>query len=152
MIQDRELLTPSLSADARAPQAIYSAGTGFIASFFGGPMAGALFALVNSQRLRRLRTDWLIAPFALAICVLLRLSFIDHRWDWLDKLLGAGSFRFVYKLLGFAFFGAIYALHKPYYRSMSLLGLKTPNGIVICILAIAVGVGVQYGITYLIPS
>ena len=152
MIQDRELLTPSLTADARVPQAIFSAGTGFLASFLGGPVSGAVVALVNSQRLRRLRTDWPIGLLALALCVLLRLSVIDHFWDWLDNLLGKGSVRFVYKLVGMAFFGAIYALHRPYYRSMSLLGLKTPNGIVLGIVAIALGVGVQFGLFYLVPS
>jgi hypothetical protein len=151
MIQDRELLTPSLTADARVPQAIYSASTGFLASFLGGPMAGAVIALVNSQRLRRLGTDWPIALLALAIAVLIQLSVVDHFWDWLDHLLGQGSIRFVYKLAGMAFFGAIYALHRPYYRSMSLLGLKTPNGILIGILAIAVGLGVQFGLAYVIP-
>jgi hypothetical protein len=152
MIQDRELLTPSLSADTRVPQAIYSAGTGFLASFLGGPMAGAVIALVNSQRLQRLRTDWPIALLALAITVLIRLSVVDHFWDWLDPLLGRGSISFVYQLVGMVLFGAIYALHKPYYRSMSLFGLKTPNGIVPGLLAIAVGLGVQFGLVYVIPS
>ena len=152
MIQDRELLTPSLTADARVPRAIYSARTGFLASFLGGPVAAGVVALVNAQRLRRLRTDWPVGLLALALCVLMRLSVMDHFWDWLDNLLGKGSARFVYQLMGMTFFGAIYALHRPYYRSMSLLGLKTPNGIVLGIVAIALGVGVQIGLFYLIPS
>ena len=152
MIEDRELLRPSLTADARAPQAIYSAGTGFLSSFLGGPVAGAMIALVNSQRLRRLRIDWPIALLALAINVLVRLSVVDHFWDWLDGLLGKGSVRFVADLIGLAFFGVIYALHKPYYRSMSLLGLKAPNGLGLGIVAIALGIAVQMALLRLMPA
>ena len=152
MIQDRELLRPSLAADARVPQAIYSAGTGFLSSFFGGPVAGALIALANSQRLRRLHIDWPIALLAPAINVLIRLSVVDHFWDWLDRLLGKGSVRYVADLVGLAFFGLIYALHKPYYRSMSLLGLKAPNGLLPGIIAIAVGIATQYALFRLIPG
>jgi hypothetical protein len=152
MIQDRELLRPSLAADARAPQAIYSAGTGFVTSFLGGPVAGATIALINSQRLRRLQVDWPIALLALGISVLVRLSVVDHFWDWLDGLLGKGSVRYVADLIGLAFFGVIYALHKPYYRSMSLLGLKAPNGVGIGIAAIALGIGVQVALFRLIHS
>jgi hypothetical protein len=152
MIQDRELLRPSLAADSRVPQAIYSAGTGFLSSFCGGPVAGALIALVNSQRLRRLHIDWPIALLALGINVLIRVSVVDHFWDWLDRLLGKGSVRYVADLVGLAFFGVIYALHKPYYRSMSLLGLKAPNGLLPGIIAIAVGIATQYALLRLIPG
>lgn len=152
MIQDRELLRPSLTADARAPQAIYSAGTGFVTSFLGGPVAGAMIALLNSQRLRRLRFDWPIGLLALAINVLVSLSVADHFWDWLDGLLGKGSVRYVVDLIGLGFFGAIYTLHRPYYRSMSLLGLKAPNGLGVGIAAIALGLAVQYALLRLMPA
>jgi hypothetical protein len=152
MIQDRELLRPSLAADARVPQAIYSAGTGFLSSFFGGPVAGAVIALVNSQRLRRLHVDWPIALLAPAINVLIRLSVVDHFWDWLDRLLGKGSVRYVAELVGLAFFGVIYALHKPYYRGMSLLGLQAPNGLLPGAIAIAIGIATQYALFRLIPG
>jgi hypothetical protein len=46
----------------------------------------------------------------------------------------------------------IYALHKPYYRSMSLLGLKAPNGLLPGIIAIAVGIATQYALLRLIPG
>ena len=152
MIQDRELLRPSLTTDASAPRAIYSAGTGFVSSFLGGPVAGAMIALANSQRLRRLHIDWPIALLALAINVLVRLSVVDHFWDWLDRLLGKGSDRYVTELIGLAFFGVIYALHKPYYRSMSLLGLKAPNGLGLGIVAIACGIAVQMALFRLMPA
>ena len=152
MTQDRELLRPSLTADARAPQTIYSAGTGFVASFLGGPVAGAVVALANSQRLRRLNVDWPIMLLAPAINVLIRLSDSDHYWDWLDAALGKGSVRYLTDLAGLAFFGVIYALHKPYYRSMSLLGLKAPNGLGVGIFAIALGVGTQLALFRLLPA
>jgi hypothetical protein len=152
MIQDRELLRPSLTADARAPQAIYSAGTGFLSSFFGGPVAGAMIALANSQRLRRLHIDWPIVLLAPAINILVRLSIVDHFWDWLDRMLGKGSDRYVTDLIGLVFFGVIYTLHKPYYRSMSLLGLKAPNGLGVGISAIALGIATQVALFHLIPG
>jgi hypothetical protein len=152
MIPDRELLRPSLTADARAPDAIYSAGTGFVTSFLGGPVAGAMIALLNSHRLRRLGSDWPIALLALAISALVRLSVVDHFWDWLDGLLGKGSVRYVAELIGLAFFGMIYALHRPFYRSMSLLGLKAPNGLGVGIAAIGLGVTVQFALFRLIPA
>ena len=152
MIEDRELLRPSLAADARAPQAIYSARTGFLSSFFGGPVAGAMIALANSQRLRRLHIDWPIVLLASGINILVRLSVVDHFWDWLDRLLGKGSVRYVTELIGLAFFGVIYTLHKPYYRSMSLLGLKAPNGLGIGISAIVLGIATQVALVHLIPG
>jgi hypothetical protein len=152
MIQDRELLRPSLTADARAPEAIYSARTGFLTSFVGGPVAGAMIALLNSYRLRRLSSDWPIALLALGLSVLVRLSVVDHFWDWLDSLLGQGSVRYVVKLIGLAFFGVVYALHKPYYRSMSLLALQAPNGLGIGLAAIGLGVAVQFALFRLIPA
>ena len=152
MIQDRELLRPSLTADARAPEAIYSAGTGFLASFLGGPVAGAMIALLNSHRLRRLGVDWPIALLAIGLSVGVRLSVVNHFWDWLDGLLGKGSVRYVAKLIGLAFFGMIYALHKPFYRSMSLFGLRAPNGLGIGIAAIGLGVAVQFALFHLIHA
>jgi hypothetical protein len=153
MIEDRELLRPSLTADARAPEAIYSAGTGFLTSFLGGPVAGAMIALLNSHRLRRLGRDWPIALLALGISVLVRLSVVDHFWDWLDGLLGKGSIRYVADLIGMVFFGLIYALHKPFYRSMSLLGLKAPpNGLGVGLAAIGLGIAVQFALFRLIPA
>jgi hypothetical protein len=152
MIQDRELLRPSLAADVGVPRAIYSARTGFLSSFFGGPVAGALIALLNSQRLRRLGIDWPIALLALGTSVLVRWSVAHHWWQWLDGLLGKGSVRYVFEFAGLAFFGLTYTLHKPYYRSMSLLGLQVPNGLGVGIAAILLGVAVQAALVYLIPS
>jgi hypothetical protein len=49
MIQDRELLRPSLTAEQRSSAAIYSVRAGFLAAFFGGPVAAAMIAMANSH-------------------------------------------------------------------------------------------------------
>ena len=149
MIQDSELLRPSLTADVDSPQPVYSVRTGFLSSFFGGPVAGATIALLNSQRLRRLKMDWPIAVLALGSSALLQWSVIRHWWRWLDGALGDSSSGYVYQLLSLAFSGVVYAIHRPYYRSMMLLGLKAPNGTVVGLAAIAFGIAVQFGFYYL---
>lgn len=149
MIQDSELLRPSLTADVDPRRPIYSVRTGFLSSFFGGPVAGASIALLNSQRLRRLKTDWPIAVLALVSSGLLQWSIARHGWRWLNGLMGDSSSNYVYQLLSLAFSGVVYAIHRPYYRSMMLLGLKAPNGTVVGVAAIAFGIAVQFGFYYL---
>jgi hypothetical protein len=150
MIQDSELLRPSLTADIGSPRPIYSLRTGFLSSFIGGPVSGAAVALVNSYRLRRLSRDWPVAALALAICALMQWSIALHWWGWLDQSLGEASGQYVFKLLGLAFSGVVYAIHRPYYRSMSLLGLKSPDGTLVGIAAIVCGIALQFGLAYVI--
>jgi hypothetical protein len=139
MIQDRELLRPSLTAEHSSASAIYSVRTGFLASFFGGPIGGAIVALLNAQRLRRLRLDWPIAVLALSVSIGLSWSIAAHKWHWLDGSLGRGSGRYLEDLAGLAFYGLVYTLHRPYYRSMALLGLDPPDGLRAGIIAAAIG-------------
>jgi hypothetical protein len=142
MIQDSELLRPSLTAEhSSAP--IYSVRTGFLASFFGGPIGGAIVALLNARRLGRLKLDWPVALLALGVSVGLSWSLAAHKWQWLDGSLKPGSGRYLQDLAGLAFYGVIYALHRPYYRSMALLGLDPPNGLRVGIAAAALGYFVE---------
>jgi hypothetical protein len=152
MIQDSDLLRPSLTADVDSPRPIYSVRTAFLSSFFGGPVAGATIALLNSQRLRRLKIDWPIAALALGCSALVQWSIARHWWAWLDRTLGESSDHYVFRLLGLGFSGVIYAIHRPYYRSMSLLGLRSPNGTGVGIAAIVGGIAVQAGFYYLMNA
>jgi len=139
MIQDSELLRPSLTAEHSSEAAIYSVRTGFLVSFFGGPIAGGMIALLNARRLRRLKTDWPIGLLAVAVSVGLSWSLAAHQWQWLDGALGRGSGRYLQDLAGLGFYGVVYSLHRPYYRSMELLGLEAPNGLRVGIAAAALG-------------
>jgi hypothetical protein len=139
MIQDSELLRPSLTAEHSSASAIYSVRTGFLASFFGGPIGGACVALLNARSLGRLKVDWPVALLALSVSVGLSWSSAAHKWQWLDSSLGHGSGRYLQELAGLAFYGVIYTLHRPYYRSMQLLGLDPPNGLRVGIAAAALG-------------
>ncbi len=150
MIQDSELLRPSLTADLDTPRPIYSVRTAFLSSFFGGPVAGAIIALLNSHRLRRLKTDWPIAVLAVGSSALLQWTMTRHLWGPVNAMLGAGSARYGYELLSLAFSGVVYALHRPYYRSMSLLGLSVPNGTAVGVAAIVCGILTQTGLFYLL--
>jgi hypothetical protein len=143
MIQDRELLRPSLTGERGAPAAIYSVRTGFLAAFFGGPIGGTLIALLNSQRLRRLSADAPLLLLALGVTLALRWWLILHAREWLDSLLGKGSVSYFVQLLGLAFFGVAYMLHRAYYRSMSLLGLQIPNGLRVGVAAIVLGIAAE---------
>lgn len=150
MIQDSELLRPSLTADLDTPRPIYSVRTAFLSSFFGGPVAGAIIALLNSQRLRRLKTDWPIAVLALGSSAMFQWTVPRHLWGPINAVLGAGSVRYGFELLSLAFAGVVYAMHRPYYRSMSLLGLAVPNGTGVGIAAILCGILAQAGLIYLL--
>src|SRR5579862_513420 len=105
MIQDSELLRPSLTAGSDSPRPIYSVRTAFLSSFFGGPVAGAIIALLNSQRLRRLKSDWPIALLALGSSALLQWAMSRPVWGGVNAILGEGSGRYAYELLSLAFSG-----------------------------------------------
>ena len=149
MIQDSELLRPSLTAGSDLPRPIYSVRTAFLSSFFGGPVAGAIIALLNSQRLRRLKSDWPTAALAPGRRALLQDD-SSPEWRGVNAALGEGSGRYAYELLSLAFSGVVYGIHRPYYRSMALLGLSVPNGTGVAIAAIVCGILAQAGLFYLL--
>ncbi len=143
MEHDSDLLRPSLNADQSPAAAIYSVRTGFLTAFFGGPIAGASIALINSYRLRRLAVDWPIGLLAVAICGSIGWLATHGGWPWLDTLLGHGSISYVTRITNLAFFGVVYAFHRTYYRSMSVLGICAPSGLAVGIGAIVFGLAVN---------
>jgi hypothetical protein len=131
MDHNSDLLRPSLSADHNPSAAIYSVRTAFLTSFFGGPIAGALIALLNSYRLKRLAVDWPIALIAIGLFMLLSWLSAHDGWRWAIYGSRAGNV---------LFFGIVYAFHRTYYKSMSVLGITPPNGLMAGIGAILLGV------------
>jgi hypothetical protein len=142
-IGEDDLLQPSLRPEAPAT-AIYSATTGYMASVFGGPIAGAVIALLNARRLDRLGRDWWVGLVAVAImAVVMGWIYAFGGEAWLDDKVGTRGPRFAIMISGLVFFAGIYALHRPSYRGMEHLGIKPPSGWLPGILAIAIGIAVS---------
>jgi hypothetical protein len=143
MNDNSDLLRPSLSGANASATAIYSATTGYLVSFLGGPVAGALIAMVNSYRLRRLSRDWPVALFAVALLhTMLWWELRNGGSEWLKGHLGASGPRAFHSVVSLLFFCGIYLLHYTSYRSMRVMGLKAPSGWVPGIIAIIVGFSV----------
>ena len=101
------LLEPSLRGDGQAVP-IYSATTGYLIAFFGGPLAGCGIALIDAYRLRRLGREW---PLAIAAVLLTGGLFAWQERGgevWAERLLGRGAGGLMYRVLGVVFFGAVY--------------------------------------------
>ena len=140
-----DLLRPSLSGTGAQATAIYSATTGYVAAFVGGPVAAAVVALINSWRLRRLTKDWPLALLALAFSYAMLAWELRRGGDeWLVQHLGSSGPRAFSSVVGLLFFCGIYLLHYRSYRSMQLLGVKAPSGWVPGIIAVVVGLGVTF--------
>ena len=138
-----DLLRPSLSADHNPSAAIYSVRTAFLSSFFGGPLAGGLIALLNSYRLKRLAVDWPIALIAIGMFMLLSWLSTHEGWHW--AIYGS-------RVGNLLFFGIVYAYHRTYYKSMSVLGITPPNGLAVGIGATVLGVLAEFAMAKAILS
>jgi hypothetical protein len=135
-----DLLQPSLDSEAGRETSIYSTTTGYMSAFFGGPLAAAGIALMNSHRLKRLGTDWPLSLLALALTVgILWWEVRGGGQSWLIAHLGRRGPSLVTSFAGLIAFGVIYAVHRKYYRNMELLGLKAPSGWIPGIAAIVLG-------------
>lgn len=153
MNDNDDLLRPSLSGTNVQATAIYSATTGYVAAFLGGPVAAAVIALMNSWRLRRLSKDWPLA--LLAVALLHAMLWWEYRQDggkWLSEYLGPSGPRVLHSVVSLLFFCGIYLLHYRSYRSMQLLGLKAPSGWVPGIIAVVIGFSVTFAFVAILHS
>jgi hypothetical protein len=148
-----DLLRPSLSGTKAPAAAIYSATTGYVSAIFGGPVAAAVIALINSWRLRRLSKDWLLAPVAVVLLyVMLWWEYQQGGNQWLTEHLGSSGPAALRSVVSLLFFCGIYLLHYRSYRSMQLLGLKAPSGWVPGIIAVIIGFFVTYAFVAILHS
>ena len=127
-----DLLQPSLGGAVRR-RAPYSSTTGFLASFFGGPLAALVMAVLDSHRLGRLRRDaaW-IAAAALGIvafeAALRRTAPGQAFVSELHDLLGSAGEVTLFRLLGLAVFALASHVTRFERRSAQLMGVESPNG------------------------
>jgi hypothetical protein len=148
-----DLLRPSLSGTKVPATAIYSATTGYVAAFLGGPVAAAVVAMINSWRLRRLSKDWPLALLAVALLyAMLRWEFRQGGNEWLTQHLGSSGPQALRSVVSLLFFCGIYLLHYRSYRSTQLLGLKAPSGWVPGIIAVIIGFCVTYFLVAIVQS
>jgi hypothetical protein len=137
-----DLLRPTLS-DYRQVPAIYSSTGFFVSTFFGGPVGAVFYGLCNSQRLHRLWSDF--APFlalaAVAFGVVVWLQ-QGGQMDALGELIGSDprrTFEIVLRALALACFGAIYFMHRRFFRSARVSGVKPLSSWVPGIAAVLLG-------------
>jgi hypothetical protein len=146
MAAPEDLLRPTLGQRDSPATSIYSAPTGYVASFLGGPLAGAAIALANAYRLRRLRTDWPLGVLAIAATAGPLWWWLHGGAQWLDARAGAGAGEVLLHALGLGFFALAFGWHRQYYRNMALLGLTPPSGWIIGIAAVAGSLALDYGL------
>ena len=150
---DNDLLQPSLSGSDVPATSIYSATTGYVAAFVGGPIGGAVVAMVNAWRLNRVSKDWPMA--LLAVLITWTLLYWETRMGgngWLVEHLGASGPRMLLRVLALAYFVGIYGLHYKSYRNMALLGIVPPSGWVLGVVGIVIGLAGTAGLTALVRS
>jgi hypothetical protein len=100
---------------------------------------------VNSWRLRRLSKDWPLALLAIVLLYAMLWWQLQNGGDvWLKGFLGPSGPRAFQAVVSLLFFCGIYLLHYKSYRSMQLLGLKSPSGWVPGFIAIVIGIFVSY--------
>jgi hypothetical protein len=126
-LDNDDLLRPTLSDYRQAP-ALYSSTGFFLSSFFGGPVGAAFYGLCNSQRLNRLWQDMpVILPAAAAAFFVIFLLQSGGQVPGLADLLGGGArgaLELVLRALALVVFGAIYLLHRKFFRSARVSGTK----------------------------
>jgi hypothetical protein len=139
-----DLLRPTLSG-YRKPPALYGSTGLFLSGFFGGPVGIAVYAGANAYRLGRLTRDLpaIVGITAFAFLVMLEA----HRWGWLTlaaQYLGGSlerNFNVIVRAFGIACFGAIYLLHRRFFRAARVTGSALLPGWVPGIAAVAAGIG-----------
>lgn len=148
---DREdLLRPTLS-DYRKPPALYGS-TGFILSaFFGGPVGAGVYAGANAWRLGRLSRDLplivaLVAAAFLALLELQRAGALEQVAHWLGGS-RAGNLRIIVRASGLAVFGAIYFMHRSFYRAARVAGTAPLPGWAPGLVALAAGIAANIAFT-----
>ncbi len=141
-----DLLQPTLGHRDSPATSIYSARTGYLVSFFGGPLAGATIALTNAYRLKRLRTDWPLGLLAILATVGPIWWLFRGGTQWFAAHGAGGAEEIAFRVLGLGFFALAYGWHRQYYRNMAFFGLTPPSGWIIGVAAVVGGWIVEVGL------
>jgi len=141
-LSNEDLLRPTLSAYSRPP-ALYHT-TGFaLAAFFGGPVGAAVYSLANTRRLARLRQDAPVIIIVMALALLVPMMLVRAgQFDAFANLAGmtrSTAGEVLLRGLGFVCFGAIYLLHRRFFRAARVSGVKTLPSWPVGIAALASG-------------
>ena len=140
---DREdLLRPTLS-DYRKPPELYGSTGFFLSAFIGGPLGAGVYAGANAWRLGRLARDLpvivaIVAATFLALLELHRAGALDHVAEWLGGT-SSGNLRIIIRGFGLATYGAIYFMHRSFYRSAQVAGTRPMPGWAPGLVAVAAG-------------
>ena len=129
------LLQPTLGDRVKATS-IYSVRASFMVAFFGGPFAAVIFGGLNSRRLGRLGKDaWLLILGLLGFCAY--TAAIGYGLDAFGFEASSSSteltreqsrtFRMIARVLGLAFFGGIFLLHRPFHKAAELVREDSPS-------------------------
>ena len=126
-MSNQDLLHPTLS-DYTRPPALYHT-TGFaLSAFFGGPVGAAVYSLANTTRLSRFKQDAPIVFILTALALLIPMMLVRFgQFDALTDFAGMTPRRtgeILLRALGLAIFGAIYLLHRRFFRSARVSGVK----------------------------
>jgi hypothetical protein len=137
-----DLLRPTLS-DYRKPPSLYNSTGFFVSAFFGGPVGAGIYAAANSWRLGRLWRDLpiivaLVAGAFLALIELDRMGVLAGLADYLGYS-KSGSIPLFIRAMGIVCFGALYLMHRVYFRAARVSGAKSLQGWVPGILALIAG-------------
>lgn len=126
-----ELLRPTLSGLRPVP-ALYSSTGFFLSSFFGGPLAAGIYASFNSYRLNRVAGDLPVYVALVAGAFFLVLVFQNGgQMAAIGELLGARPARtavIVLRVFGLLTFGAIWFMHRRFFRTAQVTGTKPLPG------------------------
>ena len=136
-----DLLKPTLDTGTVGQATIYSTTAGFATSFFGGPFAAITLTGINAWRLRRLAADALPLLGATALSVLVVLFIANPAWFGQPDLeFSRSATRLLHRAYALGLFGAFWLLHRRFYRGMAIMGLEAPNGWIIGIACVLLGV------------
>ena len=148
---DEDLLRPTLSGTGEA-RALYNSTGFFVSAFFGGPMGAGVYGLANSHRLGRLRQDLPVVVVLVAGCYWLLM--IATRQGWLEALTGllddrsTNAIQLLLRGLALACFGAIYFMHREFYRAARVAGVESTSGWVPGIVAVILGLAANSAYLY----
>lgn len=141
-MRNEDLLRPTLSDYERVPELYNSTGF-FLSSFFGGPLGAAIYGGANSHRLGRLAKDMSMLIAVVAVGFLLPYMLLETGWlQRLAESVGgrlARNYEIMMRALGLASCGAIYLMHRRFFRSARVSGAKEIPGWVPGLAAVAAG-------------